>query len=195
MQLELVAWLLAGEIEAESQGDAFPPIRAREILAELLARWVGPLRADIEAASLRFGAGVNPYLALARLLETAVLAEVGETRGEARPSPGIDPEIARLRRQYAERAINAEDLTIIRARLAADGLPSGLVTIPVDARDRAMGLATMTPSEAERLPIRAEIEAERRRHLIESVEPATRGAEGTGTGDAGCGSQRHPRFR
>jgi hypothetical protein len=38
-----------------------------------------------------------------------------------------------------------EDLAIIRARLEADGLPSGHVAIPVEARDRVMGLAAMTP--------------------------------------------------
>jgi putative dimethyl sulfoxide reductase chaperone len=145
VQLELVAWLLAAEVEAESQGGLPPPMRAREILVQFVARWVGPFRTDIEAASRRFGLGANPYLALARFLEAAVLAEVGVTRGEAQPSPGIDPEIARLRSQYAGREMSEEDLAIIRARLAADGLPSGHVTIPVDARDRTMGLAAMTP--------------------------------------------------
>ncbi len=145
VQLELVAWLMAAEVEAESQGSALPPIRAGEILAQFVARWVGPFRADIEAASLRFGLGANPYLALARLLEAAVLAELGETQDEAQPSTGIDPEIARLCSQYAGREISEEDLAIIRARLAADGLPSGHVAIPVDARDRTMGLAAMSP--------------------------------------------------
>ncbi|MCK7578174.1 MAG: hypothetical protein MZV65_22165 [Chromatiales bacterium] len=62
---------------------------------------------------------------------------------DAQPEP--DPEIARLRRELAGKMIDESDLAIIRARLAADGLPSAHVAIPVEARDRVMGLSTMTP--------------------------------------------------
>jgi TorA maturation chaperone TorD len=145
VQLEFVAWLFAAEARAETEGGDPPPFRATEFLAHFVARWIGPFRADLEAASFRFHLPGNPYRALARLLETAVLAEVGRVPGEAIPAPGVDPEIARLRGQFAGREMTEEDLAIIRARLEADGFPSGHVAIPVEARDRVMGLAAMTP--------------------------------------------------
>ncbi len=149
MQLECLAWLLAGE--AQGSADRPPaPGRAR-LLRDFIARWVGPLRRDIEAAGRRFGLSANPYLALASALEAAISVEFGELpapppRPEADPT--TDPEIARRRSQCAGRELSADDLRIIRARLAADGLPSDHVAIPVAARDRAMGLGTMTPPVA-----------------------------------------------
>ena len=147
-QLEFVAWLFASEAEASEQGKAPPPIRATEFIARFAGRWIGPLRADIEEASGRFGLPDNPYLALARLLETAIRAEVGMNPPQTTTNATIDPEIARLRAEFTGRLITEEDLAIIRARLEADGLATGHVAIPVDARDRTMGLATMTPPAA-----------------------------------------------
>jgi putative dimethyl sulfoxide reductase chaperone len=141
-QLELVAWLFAAQAAPASE----PQLRAAAFLSRFVARWIGPWRAELEAATDRFRLAANPYLHLARVLEAAVLHELRADR----PAPtaettGIDPEIARLRRQYAGREIGAEDIAMIRARLAADGLASGHVAIPEDIRDRTMGLATMTP--------------------------------------------------
>jgi TorA maturation chaperone TorD len=140
-QLELVAWLFA----AEGQPGDRPPMRAGELLSRFVARWVGPFRADLEAAGSRFRLAANPYLHLARVLEAAVMREAAEDLSAQTADPGVDPEIARLRSQYAGREIGEEDLAIIRARLAADGLASGHVAIPEDARDRTMGLAAMPP--------------------------------------------------
>jgi len=140
-QLELIAWLFA----AEAQPNAETPMRAEEILSQFAARWVMPFRAELGAAGGRFRLAANPYLHLARVLETVVMSEVGEGLAESTANTGGDPEIARLRSQYAGRAISEDDLAVIRARLAADGLPSGHVAIPEDARDRTMGLAAMTP--------------------------------------------------
>jgi TorA maturation chaperone TorD len=148
VQLEFVAWLLASEAGASEQDTAPPPIGAMEFIARFVARWIGPLRADIEEASERFRLPNNPYLALARLLETAVRAEVGMNPTQTTPDADVDPEIARLRAQFAGRQITEEDLAIIRARLEADGLATDHVAIPVDARDRTMGMATMTPPPA-----------------------------------------------
>lgn len=147
-QLEFVAWLFASEAGASEQGTALPPIRATEFIARFADRWIGPLRADIEEASGRFGLPGNPYLALARLLETAIRVEVGINPPQTTTDATIDPEIARLRAEFTGRQITEEDLAIIRARLEADGLATGHVAIPVDARDRTMGMATMTPPAA-----------------------------------------------
>lgn len=120
-------------------------MRAEEILSQFVVHWVGPLRAELAAASSRFGLVANPYLHLARVLEAAVRHEVGEELSARTEDSGLDPEIARLRSQYAGRELGEEDLAIIRARLAADGLPSNHIAIPEEARDRTMGVAAMTP--------------------------------------------------
>jgi putative dimethyl sulfoxide reductase chaperone len=146
IQLEFLAWLIAAEARSEQTGSEAPPIRSDAFLARFVAGWVEPFRADLEAASRRFAIPDNPYVHLARLLETAVRAEVasvGVIEDDAQPD--LDPEIARLRRELAGKTIDESDLAIIRARLAADGLPSAHVAIPVEARDRVMGLSTMTP--------------------------------------------------
>lgn len=150
VQLEFVAWLFAAEAQARGDGGEPPPITAREFLTRFVARWANPFRADIDAASARFGLGAHPYGALARVLEAAVVADTLPARCESAGEVGIDPEIVRLRAQYAGRTMGAEDVAFIRARLEADGLPSGHVAIPVDARDRVMGLAAMRAPEAPR---------------------------------------------
>ena len=146
IQLEFLAWLLAAEARSEQAGSEGPPIRADEFLARFVAGWVEPFRVDLEAASRRFEIPDNTYVHLARLLEAAVRAEV-ERVGviEDETQPELDPEIARLRRELTGKTIDESDLAIIRARLAADGLPSDHVAIPVESRDRVMGLSTMTP--------------------------------------------------
>ena len=164
-QLELVAWLFQAEARAghdvpigaeqplraeqpqhaERSEHTEPPMRAEQILSQFVVHWVGPFRAELEAATSRFRPTANPYLPLARVLETAVRHEVGADQSTPTADSGIDPEIARLRSQYAGRELGEEDLAIIRARLAADGLPSDHIAIPEEARDRTMGLATMTP--------------------------------------------------
>jgi putative dimethyl sulfoxide reductase chaperone len=148
IQLEFVARLLAAESQARITGAAPPPIAAGEFLATFVARWIGPFRADLEEAGRRFKLVDNPYRHLARILESAVRTEVALHPIEAAPAPAVDPEIARLRSQLSGKPITEEDVAIIRARLAADGLPSDHVAIPVDDRDRIMGLSTMVPPAA-----------------------------------------------
>lgn len=112
---------------------------------------MAPWRADIEAASARFALGAQPYGVLAHLLELAVATDA--TPASVQPEPvdaGVAAEIARLRGHYAGRTMGAEDLAFIRARLEADGLSSGHVAIPVDARDRVMGLAAMRAPDVRR---------------------------------------------
>lgn len=144
VQLELLAWLLAAQTQGAPPMSEPPQLTARELIERFVGRWVGPFRHDLEAFSLRFGLPDNPYQILARVLETAVLHEVRLAPPVARVQT-VDPEIARLRSQLAGRALTEEDMEIIRQRLAADDLPHGHVAIPVDERDRTMGLSTMTP--------------------------------------------------
>jgi hypothetical protein len=143
IQLEFVARLFAAESQTSITGTAPPQIGAGEFLASFVARWIGPFCADLEEAERRFKLVENPYRHLARILESAVRSEVA--LHPAAPAPTVDPEIARLRSQLSGKPITEEDLAIIRARLAADGLPSDHVAIPVDDRDRIMGLSTMIP--------------------------------------------------
>lgn len=148
IQLEFVARLLAAESRARITGAVPPPMTASEFLTSFVARWIGPFRADLEEAGRRFKLADNPYRHLARILESAVRAEATRHPAVAPQAPAIDPEIARLRGQLAGKAITEDDLAIIRARLEADGLPSDHVAIPVDDRDRIMGLSTMVPPAA-----------------------------------------------
>lgn len=144
-QLEFLAWLF-GSRAAACDGEPLPPISPDEFIASFIARWVAPLHADIEAAGAHFDVGVHPYAVLAAMLQRAIAAEATLAPPVASAS-GVDPEIARLRAQFAGRSLGEEDLAVIRARLAADGLPSDHVAIPVDERDRVMGLSAMRPPE------------------------------------------------
>lgn len=149
VQLELLAWLFGAEAQAAADGTSPPPVSSAQLLRGFVARWVGAFRRDLEQASGRFGLPENPYLVLARVLERAVLHEARQLPAAAPDGrPSVDPEIARLREELAGRALTEEDMAIIRERLAAQGLPHGHVAIPVDMRDRTMGLAAMTPPAA-----------------------------------------------
>lgn len=166
VQLEFVAWLLGAEIAA-AEGQATPPLSAAEFLHSFVARWVRPFREDISAAEIRFGLDSTPYLALARILETAVLTDLADLAAQV-PAPHgleaatdrapgqVDPEIERLRQQFAGRIMDEEDLAFIRERLAADGLPTGHVAIPVEARDRVMGMEAMTPPQPQSHHVKVE---------------------------------------
>ncbi|WP_295431609.1 molecular chaperone TorD family protein [uncultured Thiodictyon sp.] len=147
VQLELLAWLLAAQAQDAPPSAQPPQFTAQALLERFVGRWVGPFRQELEAFSLRFGLPDNPYLILARVLETAVLHEV-RLAPPVPPVQTLDPEIARLRSQLAGQALTEDDMAIIRQRLAADGLPHGHVAIPVYERDRTMGLSTMTPPTA-----------------------------------------------
>lgn len=161
VQLEFVAWLLGAEIAA-AEGQATPPLSAAEFLHSFVARWVRPFCEDIAAAEIRFSLESSPYLALAQILETAVRTDLADLADQApapaateRASGQVDPEIERLRQQFAGRIMGEEDLAFIRERLAADGLPTGHVAIPVAARDRVMGMEAMTPPQPQSHQVKA----------------------------------------
>lgn len=156
VQLEFAALLFADEAAgrgSDAERDAGPD--AREFLGRYVARWAAPLRRDLESAGVRFQLAANPWLALARILETAASADTAAATGAERPEPELT-EIERLRRQYASRTLDASDMAIIRARLAEDGLATDHVAIPAQDRDAAHGFVTLTPPAPQRHHRKAE---------------------------------------
>lgn len=145
VQLEFTAWLFA-VAAAREQGEPAPepPMHAADFLAAFVARWAPAFRRDLELAHARFELADNPWLHLARVLETVARIEA-ETAVVSESLPTVDADIVRLRRQYAGRAPDAADLVRIRASLAADGLASNHIEVPPQARDSAAGLTPLSP--------------------------------------------------
>lgn len=121
VQLEFVAWLYA----AEAEGDLNLPMRAEDFISTFMVRWAGAFRAEVEAATKHFELHANPYAALAGMIEIAALADA---RPVEVPKPVIDPELARLRAEFAGRELNANDLAVIEQRLKADHLATDHIT-------------------------------------------------------------------
>lgn len=127
VQLEFVAWLYAEEAE----GEVSLPMRAEDFISSFMVRWAGAFRAGIEAATGHFELNANPYAALASMIEIAALADA---RPLEAPKQEVDPEIARLRAEFASRELDANDLAVIEQRLKADKLASDHVFAPVGPR-------------------------------------------------------------
>jgi TorA maturation chaperone TorD len=152
VQLEFVAWLFA-VAAARHQGEAAPdaPMGAPAFLAAFVSRWAQAFRCDLELAHSRFALSDNPWLHLARMLETASRIEAApDLAGEnvavaGADMPTAEDDIALLRSQYAGRSPDAADLARIRASLAADGLASDHIAVPPQARDAAAGLTPLNP--------------------------------------------------
>ena len=117
VQLEFVAWLYA----AEAEGEVSLPMRAEDFISSFMVRWASAFRVEIEAATGHFELDANPYAALAGIIEIAALADA---RALEAPKQEVDPEIARLRAEFAGREFNANDLAVIEQRLKADHLAS-----------------------------------------------------------------------
>jgi TorA maturation chaperone TorD len=145
VQLEFTAWLFA-VAAAREQGEAAPatPMHAADFIAAFVARWAPAFRHDLELAHARFALVDNPWLHLARVLETVARIEA-DTAVASESLPTVDTDIALLRRQYAGRAPDAADLVRIRASLAADGLACDHIDVPPQARDSAAGLTPLHP--------------------------------------------------
>lgn len=144
VQLEFVAWLYA----AEAEGDVNLPMRAEDFISSFMVRWAGAFRAGIEAATGHFELTANPYAALAGMIEIA--AALADARPLEAPKREIDPEIARLRAEFASRELDANDLATIKQRLKADTLASDHVSVPVEKRDETMGLQPMSLPQVRR---------------------------------------------
>lgn len=111
VQLEFAAYLYA-------TGSAALP--AGHFLDSFVARWVPEFIADLEAAE----AGPNPYLALSRLLGSAVACDavaLPEDPRSARKRQALE----RARAKRAARGITPEDLKDIERRLREKGFSTG----------------------------------------------------------------------
>jgi TorA maturation chaperone TorD len=148
-QLEFVAYLYA-EAAARERGEAAAdlPVSAGEFLATFVARWAPAFRADLEAATARFGLDANPYVALARILEAAARSDAVAPRPQALDR--VAEEIAERRAQAAVQGLGAADLARIRALLEADGLATDHLSIPLAARDAAVGMERLAVPQARR---------------------------------------------
>lgn len=144
VQLEFAAWLFA-VAAGRAQGDATEetPISAATFIAAFVARWAPLLRQDLEQAGERFGLADNPWLHLARILETVAAIEAAPAC-EPPPQPEAS-EIERLRRQYAGRMPDAAELAGLRATLEEQGLSAAHVSVPLETRDAADGLTPLAP--------------------------------------------------
>lgn len=153
VQLEFVAWLYAARETARSGEGSLPPLEPEEFLARFVARWAPRFRAELEQAGDHFDLAANPYLALAGLTEELALELAAERLAamQAKQSAAAgDEEITRLRAEFAQRGIGAAELAEIRERLAADGLGSAHVGVPLNERDGTMGMQTLSPPEPSR---------------------------------------------
>ena len=154
VQLEFAAWLFAVEASrAAGDAAAATPISAQDFITAFVARGAPLLRQDLEQAGARFGLTDNPWLHLARILETVAAREAAPPSAVAPQS--APSEIERLRRQYAGRMPDADELARLRATLEEHGLSGAHVSVPLDARDAADGLTPLDPPRPPRhaLPI------------------------------------------
>lgn len=154
VQLEFAAWLFAvaaGRAQGESIQET--PISAATFIAAFVARWAPLLRQDLEQAGERFGLTDNPWLHLARILETVAAIEAAPACVSA-PQPEAS-EIERLRRHHAGRMPDAAELARLRVTLEEQGLSGAHLTVPLETRDAADGLTPMAPPRPPRhaLPV------------------------------------------
>ena len=148
-QLEFVAYLY-NMAAARERNEALidPPVSAGEFLAMFVARWAPSFRADVEAATARFGLDANPYVALARILEQAAGLDAVALRPRA--WEGVAADIAERRAQAAGQGLGEADLARIRALLEADGLATDHLAIPLAERDAAVGMERLAVPQARR---------------------------------------------
>ena len=158
-QLEFVAYLYAVEAARErGEAPADPPVSAGEFLAMFVARWAPSFRADVEAATARFALGANPYVALARILETTARCDAVAPRPQALDAVAED--IVERRAQATAQGLGEADLARIRALLEADGLATDHLAIPLAERDAAVGMELLAmPQSRRHSPIGAPLTA------------------------------------
>lgn len=144
VQLEFAAWLFASAAAHEQDASSpSAPINADDFIAAFIARWAPLLRQDLAEAGGRFGLADNPWLHLARIVETASAVEAA-----AEQLPVATPEaseIERLRRLHAGRMPDASELAELRASLERDGLSTAHLAVAPADRDAAAGLTPLTP--------------------------------------------------
>lgn len=146
VQLEFVSYLHARAIGiTETQDGA--AMRGGDFLHVFVAAWTPRFAAEIEEAGRRLLLATNPYLPLARIIESAAEADAAlpEYAG-GRQLTAIEK--ARMKR--AANGITEEDMNFIEAKLRERGLATAHLRIPVERRDETMGMTRATPPEPRR---------------------------------------------
>lgn len=140
-QLEFVALLFARQAAVfEGRDDAvLPPVDPGDFLHTQVARWVGPLCADLARSKDERELPANPYHALALMLAEAVRCDAVAPPTDARQAQAKRA-IQRARARYAAQGVSDATLDEIRRKLQARGLATDHLTIAPEARDAAMGL-------------------------------------------------------
>ncbi len=151
MQLEFVALLYSAQAQRFSgEAAAEPlPVDPGHFLHRFALQWLGSFCADMARAAATRELPANPYLPLAQLLHEAALRDA--------LAPEQDPKaerkrnaIEQARAKYAARGISAEDMDVIKRKLQERGLATDHLSVPVDERDGAMGLAKKSLPTARR---------------------------------------------
>lgn len=145
VQLEFVAYLYAHEAAAEATGKEFGlPMRGGHFLHAFVDRWLPGLIADLEQAAAERELAANPYLPLARILESAVARDAAP-HPDAKPRSRAARAMDKARAKYAEKGVNEEDLRKIEAILKEKGLSTDHLSVPVGQRDAARGWQAKVP--------------------------------------------------
>jgi putative dimethyl sulfoxide reductase chaperone len=118
VQLEFLAYLYAARPDA---------VRPEHFLHSFPRNWLPGFIAHLQAASDEGAA--NPYLALARLLESAVKCDASALPRDPRDERH-ERALKRARHNRAASGITPDDLRIIEARLKAKGLSTEHLSIP-----------------------------------------------------------------
>lgn len=141
VQLEFVALLYAAQAQRFAAGSTQHalPVDPGHFLHLFALRWLGPLCADLMRAAVTQELAANPYLPLAQMLYEAALRDAVAPEQDAKAARRRHA-IEQARARFAGREIDAEDLAVIKRKLEERGLSTDHLTVPLQARDDAMGL-------------------------------------------------------
>lgn len=165
VQLEFVAHLFARTAEAPDEPDEpkalkalkisktgasqeTMPMQAVDFLHVFVAAWAPRLVEEIEQAGQRMALTANPYLALARILETVAevdAADVCPAYARGRQSTAIE----KARAKRATVGVTEEDMEFIELKLKERGLATEHLRVPLAGRDEARGWTNAAPPEVQ----------------------------------------------
>lgn len=148
VQLEFVSYLYAHTADLVGAPGA-PALQGADFIQMFVAAWAPQLRQEIESAGSRLSLAANPYLPLARIIET--VAEIDAVAASPAFAGARAPtNIEKARTKRAAIGVTEEDMIEIEMKLRERGLTTDHLRIPVEGRDAAMGMTRATPPEARR---------------------------------------------
>lgn len=142
VQLECVSYLYSHTLACENLGTAYPA--AGQFIGRFVSRWAGPFRADLAQAERELDMPGEPYLPLARVLETAAALDAVQLAGDP-ARQRLANALASARHKQAEKGVTDADLAEIRRRLEERGLGTRHLDIAPGLRDAAQGWQRMVP--------------------------------------------------